>query len=167
MIDNRKYTFFWKTESPFSNFYKCKFIVENIEFISSEQYFMYKKAMAFMDADTAEEILKSKMPWEAKKLGRQVKNFKKEEWDSMCERIMYDAVYNKFYQNAALLNILINTNDTKFVESSPVDSLWGIGLSEEDARKVPEEQWPGKNLLGIILTQLRYDLRTKIVQLSN
>lgn len=161
-MEDKKYTFFWKSDSPFSNFYKCKFRVDNIDFFSSEQYFMYKKAMAFMDAETAELILKTKLPWEAKKLGRQVKNFNKKEWDEMCQKIMYDAVHHKFTQNQSLLKVLMATGNTKFIEASPFDKIWGIGLTEEDAKKTPEENWLGTNFLGIVLTQLRDDLRSKI-----
>ena len=161
-MENKKYTFFWKSDSPFSNFYKCQFIIENMLFFSSEQYFMYKKSMAFMDAETAELILKTKLPWEAKKLGRQVKNFKKEEWDGMCEKIMYDAVYHKFSQNKELTKKLLDTGETFFAEASPVDFIYGIGLDEETAKKTSESEWPGKNLLGKILTELRKNLRQQI-----
>jgi ribA/ribD-fused uncharacterized protein len=161
-METNKYTFFWKNESPFSNFYKCQFRIENILFFSSEQYFMYKKAMAFMDAETAELILKTKLPWEAKKLGRQVKNFKKEEWDEMCEKIMYDAVYHKFSQNKELTRKLLDTGETEICESSPIDLVWGCGLSMEDPKILNKDNWTGKNLLGKVLVNLRKNLRQQI-----
>ena len=52
----------------------------------------------------------------------------------------------------------MTTGKTKIVEASPQDFNWGIGLTEEEAKQVPEQKWPGTNWLGEILTQLREDL---------
>ena len=47
----------------------------------------------------------------------------------------------------------------KPVEASPCDKIWGIGLVEAHARTTPEQYWPGLNLLGMILTQVRDEIR--------
>ena len=39
--------YFWSNNEPFSNFYKCTFVNNEITFNCSEQYFMYKKCMLF------------------------------------------------------------------------------------------------------------------------
>lgn len=41
------------------------------------------------------------------------------------------------------------------MEASPYDTIWGIGLDEEDAREIPIPEWKGQNLLGKILTEVR------------
>lgn len=46
-----------------------------------------------------------------------------------------------------------------FVEASPFDTIWGIGLSEADYRAIDPTQWRGKNLLGQILARLRDELQ--------
>lgn len=159
MIDNRKYTFFWLAPSPFSQWHRAGFTIDGVYFKTAEHFMMYKKAMLFGDALKAEEILKQDHPKDAKQKGREVSGFEREEWESNCKRFVYDGNYAKFTQNPALLKILMNTHDTKLIESSPADSIWGIGLSEADAKKIPEEQWPGTNYLGEILTKLREDLK--------
>jgi hypothetical protein len=38
------YTFFWKSESPFSQWYKSKFTVDDILYNCAEQFMMHQKA---------------------------------------------------------------------------------------------------------------------------
>lgn len=159
MIDNRKYTFFWQDKSPFSNWHPSTFKDEsNIFFPNMETYMMYYKSICFSDAETAEKILKNKHPKEAKALGRQVKNFSNFEWDKVKEDIVYRGCYLKFTQNTNLKKDLFSTSGTTLIEASPFDKVYGIGLNEEDAKKTPENEWPGQNLLGKILTRLREDI---------
>eukprot|EP00977_Amphora_coffeiformis_P010621 scaffold2501_cov174-Amphora_coffeaeformis.AAC.17 len=63
----------------------------------------------------------------------------------------------KFTQNPRLQEALMSTTGL-LVEASPRDRIWGIGLHEKDARKMEPEKWPGCNLLGNILTQVREDI---------
>lgn len=44
------------------------------------------------------------------------------------------------------------------MEASPYDTIWGIGLSEVDPRRMYPEEWLGTNWLGEVLTKLRDDL---------
>ena len=39
-----------------------------------------------------------------------------------------------------------------------MDRLWGIGLSSSDPRAMNRDQWPGKNWLGQILTEVRDEM---------
>lgn len=41
------------------------------------------------------------------------------------------------------------------MEASPINTIWGIGLSEKDKRAWNKETWRGQNLLGEILTKVR------------
>ena len=73
-----KHVFFWR--SAFSNWHISPFVAEiegkKLEFTTSEQYFMYVKAITFKDYETAERILKEGIsPRIAKDLGRLVKNY--------------------------------------------------------------------------------------------
>lgn len=161
MIDNRKYTFFWLAPSPFSQWHRAGFTVDNVYFKTAEHFMMYKKAMFFGDALKAEEVLVQGHPRDAKQKGQEVSGFIKSEWEANCKRFVYEGNYAKFTQNKALLKILMDTGNTKLVEASPSDYIWGIGLDEAKAKVTPEEQWPGTNWLGLILTQLRDDLRSR------
>lgn len=138
-----------------SNFYKTSFIVDDICFSSSEQYFMYKKAMCFGDVDIAQKILKTNDPVSAKKLGRMVKNFDEDVWDKVRYDHMYTGCYAKFSQNADLKKIIKKTKNIKLVEASPYDKIWGIGMNINNKDITNPEKWKGQNLLGKILTKIR------------
>lgn len=157
-MEKNKYTFFWKDQSPFSQWNKAGFTLDGIHFKRAEHYMMWKKAMMFGDTESAEKILKSDHPRDAKHLGRAVKGFVKKDWEENCKKIVYDGNHAKFTQNPILLKQLMDTAGTTLVEASPYDKIWGIGLTKEEARRIPENKWPGTNWLGLILTQLRDNL---------
>ena len=149
------YVAFWG--GVFSNFYPCKITHHGHEFRSSEQLFMYSKALFFGDEETTAEILKAKTPKEAKALGRKVKDFNDEAWNEVKETLMYGAVYQKFKQNTELCRYLINpvTETRHFVEGSPIDKVWGVGISWDDPAIADEKNWKGENLLGKTLDKVR------------
>jgi ribA/ribD-fused uncharacterized protein len=153
-----KYFFFYKIKSPFSQWYKSNFKVDEITFNCAEQYMMYKKAMLFDDVETANKILKTKNQREQKQLGRMVRNFNQAVWDKNCKDIVYKANWEKFTQNKELKKILLETKGTILVEASPNDTIWGIGLSIENPDRFDKSKWKGKNWLGEILTDVREKL---------
>lgn len=184
LIKGEKYTFFWETKSPFSQWYKTKFtastlLIEGIndlyeikrkdllnglfpydvqEYSSAEQFMMYHKAMIFLDREIAKKIMKSDDVRLIKELGRKVMNYNEDVWKYFRSKVVYEANYAKFMQNQDIKDILFKTKGTTLVEASPNDSLWGVGLVETDPKIFNRNTWDGKNLLGEILTQLRIDL---------
>ena len=154
-LNFEKHTFFWRADHPLSQWYPAEFVLNDHSFTSAEQYMMWRKAMLFEDLETADKILATDSPEEAKKLGRQVKNFQQEQWDAACKQIVYEGNYAKFSQNPELLEQLLATVGTLIVETNPRDRIWGIGMFEREAKQTPPEQWRGQNLLGKILTVLR------------
>lgn len=97
-----------------------------------------------------------------KKLGREVSNYNDVVWNSKRKSVVSVASREKYNQNPDLKEILMNTNETIMVEASPYDKIWGIGLSEADAKKITPEKWPGLNLLGEILTDLKDYYRNEL-----
>jgi hypothetical protein len=152
------FTFFFTEASPFSQWYRCTFVVDSRTFNCAEQYMMYGKAQLFDDGDAAAKILAADHPREHKALGRKVKRFDDAAWKRAREGIVMAGSRAKFTQNAALLATLLATAGTTLVEASPYDRIWGIGLAATDARAQDSNQWKGQNLLGKILTALRDEL---------
>ncbi len=142
-----------------SNFEKCYIKYKGHLFATTEQAFMWEKAIFFNDHESASKILKEENPAKAKKLGREVKNFDDSKWSKVCYEIMYKINYEKYFQNTRLKNILLNTGDKMIIEANPKDTRWGIGLSAEDDRVLDESQWQGENLLGKVLMQVRDELK--------
>lgn len=176
-VEEEKFTFFWETESPFSQWHPSEFTApcymwqngfydqllkigfpENIVFTSAEQYMMYAKAMTFVDIDTARTIVQESNPRKIKALGRQVNRFVEDTWLFYRYRIVYSANKFKFSQNDRLKEALFATQGTTLVEASPYDKIWGIGLTKDDMKVRQRSTWEGKNLLGEVLTELRVEL---------
>lgn len=161
-----KYIYFWG-EWP-SNWHPCHFTIPSEDsvkkvFFNSEQYFMYIKAITFGDTEIAEEILlRGKNPKTAKALGRQVKNYDDKVWNEKRYQVMVDANMLKYSQNEDLKQLLLNKEfDGKgFVESSPYDKIWGIGIGESEALD-DKSNWKGLNLLGKVLDEVREKLLSK------
>ena len=114
-------TAFFTASSPLSNHHSCSFKLQNQNFASVEQYFMYCKASHFQDEQKAREILDTDNPKTAKALGRQVSNFDKSAWFNVCDRFMKDALIAKYTQNPNLGKFLKDTGESRLVEANPND----------------------------------------------
>jgi|SRR5690606_1101691 len=154
-----KFTFFWGSDSPFSNWYMCPFVHAGIQYNCSEQYMMYQKARLFKDFDVAEMIMDQSHPRKQKFLGRQVRSFDEHIWMEECQGIMFSGLKSKFVQDTYCLNTILDSGDTILVEASPYDKIWGIGMTEDDPRAHDPSKWQGQNLLGNVLMKVRDEIR--------
>ena len=150
-----RYTFFFRPESPFSQWHPARFEVDGLVFGCAEQFMMHGKALLFDDAEVAAEILAAAHPREHKALGRKVRGFDEQAWRGNRERIVLEGNRAKFTQNPDLRAALMATAGTTLVEASPYDRIWGVGLSMDNPAIDDPANWRGKNLLGRILTRLR------------
>ena len=118
---------------------------------------MYIKAKTFRDDEIAEQIKNAPDPKTAKKLGRKVREFDEQVWEKHRVKAMKTAVQLKFDASPEFRNELLKEKykNKTFVEASPYDCVWGIGMSMEDPNVNNEHGWRGLNLLGNILTKLR------------
>ena len=65
----------------------------------------------------------------------------------------------KFGQHKELRDFLLGTGNKVLVEASPQDAIWGIGLAADDDRAASPEHWPGLNLLGFALMEVRHQIK--------
>ena len=183
-----KYVFFW--QDYFSNWahveggldIKIKGEVVNVP--TSEHIFMIYKAQYFKDDEAVQKIIECKTPKEAKAVGRAVKNFVAEQWDRVCSHYMTKAVSLRYHQDSKFANMLTDKKyeGKTFVEASPYDKIWGIGMGEkdpdvEDKREIivgkngriveDKSKWEGQNKLGKCLTNLRNRALAGNVKSSN
>ena len=164
-----KYLHFWghtpKAESTdkscLSQWFPAKFVIDGNTYLTSEHYMMAKKARLFDDLDMFEAVLSSQHPAEAKKFGRQVKNFESRLWDQHCFNYVVEGNVAKFAQNSSLKAFLLNTKERVLVEASPLDPIWGIGIAATDPKALNPSKWTGKNLLGFALMVARHVLKEK------
>lgn len=128
----------------------------NMTFNCNEQYMMYKKAELFGDHDAMVGVMNTPVPKQQKAIGRKVKNFNATKWEAVCREIVTYANYLKFSQNRSLLIALLKFDiDICFVEASPFDKIWGIGLEESDPDALDRDKWEGKNWLGEAINDAR------------
>lgn len=164
-----KFIFFWghKTKSHevskscFSQWYPAPFILDDVRYSSAEHYMMAEKARIFNDMEIRARIIATSNPGTAKALGREVKGFDQSIWEQQRIEIVIRANEAKFSQNKNLSQFLISTGTRVLVEASPVDKIWGIGLSEQDKEANNPLLWRGLNLLGFALMKVRSRLIEK------
>lgn len=147
-----KYVFFWGSE--FSNWYQCSFELWGRKFTSSEQALMYKKAVLFNDYESAEKIIELNDPASQKQTGRKVKNYDDKIWSANRYNIMVEILCQKF-EDPILRKKLLSTGNRLMVEASPHDTIWGVGLHENDSSILEDKNWKGMNLLGKALMEVR------------
>jgi ribA/ribD-fused uncharacterized protein len=151
-----KHVFFWN--GIYSQWHKALMTIDKIEYSSCEQYMMHQKALLFGDSEIAGLIMNESNPKEQKKYGRMIKGFDKTTWDKNCLAIVYEGNLAKFTQNAELREQMVSTENRIFVEASPFDTIWGIGLSEDAEGIDNPSYWQGLNLLGQALTLVKTKL---------
>ena len=145
-----------KTEwHVFSQWYPSQFEEGGVTFNNAEQYMMAHKALLFKDNYHYEKIMESTDPSVIKNYGKRIKNFNQSIWNKYKFEIVTQGNRLKFQQNSDLMEILMKTNGKMLVEASPYDKIWGIGLSESKAVQIPQDEWPGQNLLGKALMKVR------------
>ncbi len=149
---------YFKSGYP-SQWFLAPITIDNQEFNCCEQRMMYMKALTFNDKETADLIMMEKEPKEQKKLGRLVKNFDADKWDTIADEIVYEANLAKFTQHQELNEKLLTTGNKIIVECSPYDKIWGNGLDITTTLNTPEEEWKGTNRLGKAIMKVRETLR--------
>ena len=165
-----KFAFFWRAGDVSYEPYCCfgqwqysEFVEEELSptgnFTCAEQYMMASKAWIFGDEEIKKEILTTRDPKQMKSLGRKVRNFDPKTWDKTRHSIVLNGNYHKFAQNKDMRDILLGTGDKILVEASPMDTIWGIGLGENNPKATDPADWRGSNLLGFVLMEVRDELK--------
>lgn len=157
------YVYFWRTsEVPFgcfSNWYPSPFELNGVLYHTTEHYLMYQKALLMGDVKIGEAILNTNNAKKVKALGRRVKNFSEILWCQNREKIMYDGILAKCKAHPNIAETLLKTGDRTIVEASPYDRIWGVGISERDAKN--GKKINGLNLLGKTLMRVRETLKAQ------
>ena len=152
-----KYVFFWGGE--FSQWYMIPILWNGVVYNCAEQAMMASKAKLFKDDAALENIMCAEHPKQQKQIGREIRNFNKGKWDAICRQIVFDINVAKF-SIPELKSKMLEMGDRTFVEASPYDKIWGIGMKEEDRGVEDPANWKGTNWLGQCLTEVSRYLRS-------
>lgn len=161
MIKTDTHLYFYGGPAIYSNFWPCKFTNGLVDFTTTEQAFMYHKALMMGDNTTASKILNTAHPKDCKQLGREIKNYDDELWSEIRFGVMVYVNALKFSQNPDFSKELMETGDRILVEASPYDKIWGIGLGLNNPDVYDESKWQGQNLLGKALILVREELKKR------
>lgn len=129
----------------FSNFSAHPFELDGRSWRTSEHYFQAQK---FVGTEHAEAIRLEKSPMIAARMGRDRKRPLRADWEAVKDDVMRRAVRAKFEQHADIRAVLLGTGDAQLVEHTKNDSYWADGGDGS-----------GRNMLGLILMELRAALR--------
>jgi ribA/ribD-fused uncharacterized protein len=131
-----------------SNFWPCEVDLDGVKYPSTEHAYQAAKTL---NPTEREAIRVAEKPGKAKRLGKAVKV--RDDWDLVKVRVMKDLVTQKF-QTFPLKEQLLGTGIKVLVEANSWgDRFWGATWDRDGKVLV------GTNALGVILMQVRDDLR--------
>lgn len=128
-----------------SNFARYSIHLDGQTWPTTEHFYQAHK---FLDQEYRQLILEAASPSKAAKLGRAQPALVRADWVEVREAVMMRALLAKFTQYPELTERLLSTGTAPLVERTTLDSHWADGGDGS-----------GLNRLGILLTQLREDLR--------
>lgn len=126
----------------FSNFSRHRVFLKGKSWPTSEHYFQAQK---FPHTEHEEHIRLAGKPMIAANMGRDRSRPLRQDWEDVKDDIMREVVIAKFTQNKALTSTLLDPGDATIVEHTTNDRYWADGS--------------GKNMLGIILMEVRNAIR--------
>lgn len=129
----------------FSNFSHYGFELCGKWWMTSEHYFQAQK---FNNTKYEEMIRLLDNPMKAAEMGRSRNLPLRKDWEEVKDVIMKRAVLEKFKQNREICEILFSTGEESIVERTTSDYYWGCG-----------KDGSGKNMLGVILMEVREELK--------
>ena len=141
--------YFYSTKDAlgeFSNFAAFPFDLDGKHWLTSEHYFQAQK---FTDEAYQEKIRLTPSPMVAAQLGRSRAIPLRLDWEERKDDVMRAAVKAKVMAHPHLKSLLLSTGHEELVEKTTKDHYWGCGTSGT-----------GKNMLGVILMELRTSLQS-------
>lgn len=130
-----------------SNFFPSPFTVAGITYPTVEHWF---QAWKCEDEDEALAVASAGSPGEAKKMGRRCRL--RSDWEEIKVDIMRMGLKYKF-QDPKLRKMLLDTGDEELIEGNFWhDNTWG------DCQCAKCQNTPGRNMLGMLLMELRKEL---------
>ncbi len=138
---------FYRVSDPFgefSNFAPYAITLKGT-WPTTEHYFQAQK---FVGTEHEENIRLIDSPMTAARAGRDRSKPLRQDWETVKDAIMKEAVQAKFTQYADLRKLLLSTADAHLIEHTRNDSYWADGGDGS-----------GLNKLGLLLMQVRTELR--------
>lgn len=152
---NDNVTVFQGAGDILSNFYPCTIEFKGKTFRSSEHAYQYEKALVMGNEEVADMIFSSPAANKAKQISKQLGK------DSRWDEAKIDAMRRVIRAKARCVReFYLAVLDAKEIIAEAVagDRYWSAGLNKSVALTTPPEMWPGKNVMGQLLMELRKEL---------
>jgi ribA/ribD-fused uncharacterized protein len=141
----------------FSPEYIIPTLVDGVTYPTTEHYLMVQKARMFADEKAVQKVMKAKSAKSAK--GVSIEGAKEDEWDARKDDAMRVILRAKFTQHPELRKQLLETGKSVLGYANARDKYWSIGTSEDTDKAKNPKKWPGKNMVGVLLMELRETLQ--------
>ena len=150
---------FMSKKSPLSNFNtNYPITIDETQYMCNEMFIQQQKALIFGDVKKAEMIMKSTEPKEMKELGRKIEGYKDSVWKERAPYVIMTCNREKVYAYKEIQDYLLKTGNRVLGEATP-DPFFGIGIHIGDPAVLNRNEWPGKNVMGNVLTELRSEVQ--------
>ena len=145
--------------SPLSNHFECNLYVYDEDFISLEHAYFWRMATEFNKEDLAAKIKNSRHAGIAKSLSKEIASEEeRQKWEEENIEVMERLLKAKAEQ-CEVFRIALLKHEQKTLAEATHSKLWGSGLSEYATTNTDPAFWPGRNMLGILLSQLALQIK--------
>jgi ribA/ribD-fused uncharacterized protein len=179
VIETASHIFF--LSGPLSNWYASVFHGKLssdgplLRFSKGEQYLMAAKAQLFGDQARLRAIMETNDAAQHKALGRAVCDFTEDQWNEQAapiwnkeaRGIMFRGCWYKQVANEEYREVLLASDDKKFVEGNAKDVVWAVGLAWDDPAILDPNNWRGTNWLGETHDEVRHYVRLWLAMREN
>lgn len=132
-----------------SNLYKRPIIFECRRFPHSEAAYQFGKPS---DIAVADWIVSAPKPHLCAAAAHALLAFDiRLNWNDIKVQRMKQVLHAKFYQHKDLETALLSTDNAVLIEESKTDAFWGVG-----------KKGTGKNMLGVLLMEVRQEIRESL-----
>lgn len=140
--------------SPLSPWYAGCISYQGYHFTSVAQLVAWARARFFRAEEIASEILTIKDPRVLRQTAQRVPA-DESVWRPRMQTVMPAAMRALVAQNIDSLIALLSTGRRRIAFAVQNDLTWGAGMLPDDPAIARPDAWPGRNLLGFILEELR------------
>lgn len=141
-------------DDPLSNYFDCDILDRESGWVFKNviQYFYWKKAMAYGDHYSAQQLIDNPDPYIAYRIGQHIVDMHSDTL-FLNEDTLLHCMLDKFRQNRGIAEELKKYDGYRFIYKDTYDPVWGCG------RITGKGVYDGKNLVGVFI----YYIQKKLV----
>jgi hypothetical protein len=127
-----------------------------------ENFYYAEKARHFEDPNSWKRIVSAQTGAKAKEYGKAIRPCREAEWINVAPDLLIIGLKEKFRQNPALLQLIVESGSRSFHEASLHDGTWGMKLCIRSINPEIKPVFTGLNLMGKLLDRARLELKTEL-----